>query len=621
MSDWTLTKVNAGDLILDRYEVASVMADDPLGVSCVVKDRSTNQNFMFKQLSFECDSERADKVRACVDNFKGLVHKSIAGVNELILDGTTGYISLEYVEGELLDAHLRSRRERAQILGVKAAYSFLALLCAGLDVVHNAGFAHGALTTKSIIVTTQGRVKLINPVCAVVADQCLDDAARNAYFSSEAIAPEVRESRASAARVSDVYSLALLFCELLCARSFEEFGASPETYIASLPAVPSAVKETLFASVKAEINDRLQDVQSLKDSLKVAVDAPADNDISSIVVGVGDLRSLSASGDMPAVGSQAQKIDLLATPSLLKRIKKEVWIFQKDGLDYGPFDKEGLLKKFYDDDINENTLIYNSSTKEKNHLQDIPEFSAEVVAYLPVRDRSRAEREAENRRRQRAAKGIGGGIIALIVIGVGAAILVPTIILSLMAPPEPLAFDKAFPPFEKTFVLPKVEEVSLNIDEKKALSFFDPEASEQAKQAALDAWEAEHRKKYAALRSSMKKTTAPGGAGDDADEIETIDFSTDANGNVLEPLMDWEIEEQIMNPRIVRKLSECFDKYANGRRQRVEIKFTIQQTGGIRGLTSTAQGELDSCLVSSLSSIKFRRFGGTVKRVTYPLVF
>ena len=625
MSEWTLTKLNAGDSILDRYDVSNVLGDTALGTSLIVIDRESHQSYMFKQLSFECDPERAEKIKAAVATFKAVVHKSIAALNEFILDGSTGYISMEYVEGESLEEHLKMRRERAQILGVKAAYGFLAHLCAGLDVLHQTQNAHGALSPKSVLVTSQGRVKLIHPVCAYLAENFLDDDKRNAFFSGEFIAPEVAEKRGAVTRQADVYSLALLFCELLSNKSFKEFGSSPETYIAALPAVSSGVKETLFEAVKVDLSDRLPDIQALKDSLKVAVDAPADNDISSIVVGVADLRSVSASADMPALdASQARKLDLFqgtaSSPSLLRRIKKDIWIYSKDGLDYGPFDKEGLLKKLYSDDINEITLILNTTTKEKRHLQDIPEFESEVKAYLPVRDAKHAERAKREKQKSRRTKGAIGGAVVAIAITAAVAILGPMIYLFNLAPPEPLALSEAFPPFEKRFELPKVEEVSLNIDEKQALAFFNPEASAKEREAAFAAWEAEHRKKYAALRNGRKKSAKPGLNGEE-DEIQTIVFGVGEDGKELEPLMDWEIEEQIMSPRIVRKLSDCFEKHAGGRRQTVYINFTIQQTGTVRNLSSTAQGELDTCLVSSLSSIKFRQFGGTVKRVKYPLVF
>ena len=89
----------------------------------------------------------------------------------------------------------------------------------------------------------------------------------------------------------------------------------------------------------------------------------------------------------------------------------------------------------------------------------------------------------------------------------------------------------------------------------------------------------------------------------------------------LEPLSDWEIEEEVMSPRVYRKQADCFAKYAGGRGVSGKIDFVINQTGTTRSFSSSIPGELGACLISSLSSIKFRPFGGTVKRVSLPVSY
>ena len=101
--------------------------------------------------------------------------------------------------------------------------------------------------------------------------------------------------------------------------------------------------------------------------------------------------------------------------------------------------------------------------------------------------------------------------------------------------------------------------------------------------------------------------------------MDGIGCGTDAEGKELEPLADWEIEEQLMSPSMYRRQSACFQKYAGGRKMEVKIKFVIQQNGTTRSFSTTTSGELNDCLISTVSSLKFRPFGGTVKRVTLPV--
>ena len=99
MSEWTFNRVNSGDTILERYDVISVLGESEIGVSCLVNDRKTNQNYVFRQLAFECTPERIEEIRAVVENLKKLNHKSVASLYDFVTDGSTGYILMEYIDG------------------------------------------------------------------------------------------------------------------------------------------------------------------------------------------------------------------------------------------------------------------------------------------------------------------------------------------------------------------------------------------------------------------------------------------------------------------------------------------------------------------------------------------
>ena len=626
MSELTLTKIAAGDVIADRYDVVTVMGEDELGVTCLVTDRNTRQMLLFLQLSFACDASRAEEIRQAVADLRGISHKSMSGLESFVSDGMAGYIGMEYVDGETFEAHLRVRRERGQILGLKAAYSFLAHLCSGLEVVHQAGYAYGSLSPRTILVTSQGRVKMAHYICTHLASRYLSANERDRYFGGVFVAPEVRHtSGAKPTSASDVYSLGLLFAELMSGLSLEGYSGAPEKFIERLSGISAAVKESLYQATKQDVEVRFKNVVAFKESLKRAVDAPNDNDLSSIVLGVNDLRALTASGDLPALDLPPQK-----KPDLFDRGEgrisgmhsktgdPEVWIYQKNGLDYGPFNTEGLLKKLYQDEIHEKTLVYNTLTKKREALGKIPECAEAVKAYIPVRERNQAEAAARKKRTEKRVKAAGVSTVVVGALVAAAVIAIPVIILSMLADPEPLALEEAFPKFDKEFELPKMEEFSINVDEKQAMALFDPKATAAEREAALAAWEAEHRKRFAAKRRAAG--LSPTGGQQDDDGIETFAFGGE-DGVELPPLLDWEIEEQLMSPRLFRRQSECFAQYSGGRRQQVSISFAIQPSGAVRNLTTTAQGELNECLVSAFASLKFRQFGGTSKKVNYPLSY
>lgn len=620
MNDLAQCTLNAGDLIADRYEVETCIGGSELGPSCLVLDRKSGTKFLLKKLAFNLNEKRIAEIASIVAHLKTLPHKSIAALDDFIIDGENAYIITEFIDGESFDSHLSLRRERGQVLGLKAAYSFLAHLCSGIDLMHQSGYYYGALSPSTIYVTRQGRVKVANTLFPILADRYLEPAKRDAYFGNIFAAPEIQSKAGMTSAESDVYSLALLFAELLSALSLNDFGSTPEAFITRLGGISSTLKDALYRATNQDQNERFGDILSFKDSLKLAVDAPSDNDLSSIVVGVNDLRALTVSADLPVIGGPPKKPDLFDRSGPSKEQSKrsadaELWIYQKEGLDYGPFNKEGLLKKLYSNDIDEMTSVLNIATKKRELLGRIEEFREIVESYIPIRERNQAELKAQRKRKEKRAKTAGISTIILGILGIAAFIGIPAIILMNLADPEPLDFQAAFRPFEKRFELPKMEEFSLNVDDQKALALFDPKASAAEREAALAAWEEEHRQKYASRRRSAGMTGKTKKIGD---QIETISFYGD-DGQELTPLLDWEIEEQLMNPRALRRQSDCFIQNSGGRSHRITVNFVIQQSGAVRELTTTASGDLNQCLVSAFSSLKFRQFGGTVKKVAYPL--
>lgn len=611
-----------GDLIADRLEIEAIMAQTALGTLALVKDSACGEQRLVYFLAVECDEGRADEIRQIAARVRPLRHKSIAELKDFEIIGGTPCVIMEPVQGETLSEHLAERRSRGQILGLKVAYSFLAHICLGLDILHQQGFYWGTLSAQSIFVTNQGRIRVCNYLCARIAEDYLEGEAKTRYLASPFIAPEIREGAAPCAQ-SDIYSLAVLMAELLSGMAIADFNeGTVESFIARIPGVSSSVRDALIRGAQDDPSARFSSLAEFKDTLKVAVDAPADNDLSSIVVGVSDLRALMTSGELPVIDPHApmpRKPDLFdkcSSGARPRALRQDVWIFSRDGVDYGPFDHAGIMKRFRDDEINESTGMFNTQTKKRQNLGSIEEFKQEIQDYLPTRDAMRAQKAAQIQKQQRRAKTLGFGTVVIILGAVAAVILIPIILMALLPDPKPLNLADAFAPFDKTFEAPKIEEISLNMDAGQAKALFDPKATAEEREKALAAWEAEHRKKYAG-----KRKTAGGGAGNPfGEEIDTFVF-TGQDGEELSPLADWEIEEQVMNPRVYRKQSECFEKYAGGRDVSGKIDFVINQTGTTRSFSSSISGELGSCLISSLSSLKFRPFGGTVKRVSLPVSY
>ncbi|MGI5828895.1 MAG: protein kinase domain-containing protein [Bradymonadia bacterium] len=614
------TALNVGDVVAERFAVVSVMGQSALGTTCLVSDSERQSKFLLKSLSFELSDEDAQEVDALIQKLQRLEHRSISTVRELVRDQRGAHIISEYVDGDPLGEHLQLRRQRGQILGHKAAYSMLAHLSSGLERLHHEGLYYAALSTESIFVTKQGRVKVASPVFGYLAERFLSDEGRGLYFSSTFIAPEVRNARQQACPQSDVYSLALLFVELLSPVSLVDFRGELAQFVDGVDA-GAAVKQCLSLAIAEKYEMRYNDLASFKDDLKSAVDAPADGDLSSIVLNVSDLRALTGVSDSAPAARKPDLFDRADNRSVKRTTRSakdsENWIYKKNNLDYGPFTHAGILEKLHADEINESTPVLDVSTQKRAALGKIPEFEAEVAAYLPIREKRRADAFAASVKKKETIKKASTVTIVAIVLISAVVIGGLLYVISLLPDPEPLNLNAAFPPFENVFELPKMEEISLNVDESKAKALFDPKASAEEREAAFAAWEAEHRKRFASRRKAAGK--GPGSAGGMEDEMFVISF--DGPGADLPPLLDWEVEEQLLSPRSMRKQSECFMNHGGGRSQRITANFVITQNGTVRNATTNASGALNDCLLSIVQSLKFRAFGGSIKKVSYPMSY
>ena len=624
MSDWTSHEtLNVGDIIAERFEVISVLAENAVGTTCIVEDREAKTKMLLERLNVRYeDGEEWENFDKNIKEVAQIKHKSIISLESLQKIGDDACFTLEFVDAEPLESHLSLRRQRGQILGLKTAYSLLVNICLGIECAHEAGRFYGALSPKNIFVTKQGRIKLSSLASFYVAQHDLPEDASIEFLNTPFTAPELLTDPGALTAAADIYSVALLTAELLSDTPLFDFTGDPSEFIQKLD-ISDTLKADLIRAIDDDPAKRFATIAEFREQLKQATDAPSDGDLSSIVMGISDIRALSISQELPPVKTENKQPDLFdraKSSGSSKRISKdkEIWIVQKeDKLDYGPFSGARIIEMLNNDEIHERTPTLNMNTQKRLPLIEIEEFKEEVEKYRPIREQKRLEKAAAEERKSKRMK-IGGALLALFVLlGIAAVIGISYIIYINLPRPEPLQLANAITVYPKTFEAPKVEQVALNVEAGKAKALFDPKASAEEREAALKAWEEEHRKKFA----SKRKAAGMGGNGEEEDEMATLSF-LDGDGDEGSPLADWEIEDELSSARMMRKQSDCFFKYSGGRSLKVNVSFTIAQSGVVRSVKTTgAAGELDACLKDAFSSLHFRKFGGAVKKVTYPLNF
>ena len=309
-----------------------------------------------------------------------------------------------------------------------------------------------------------------------------------------------------------------------------------------------------------------------------------------------------------------------------------IWLVQKDGLDYGPFNVEGVLDMLHKDEITEHNLVQNMRTQDQHPLSAIGMFHDAVLEHIPKREERLAREAAERERRLQQVKsaskfsGVGasvGGVIFVIITVIG--------ILSL-PDPVPTEFKDSIIAFPQTFALPRVEAVEVNLGDAKMEGLMDPNLSEEKKREARKAFrdkllaklaaEEKARKKKRRKRSGKKrrkrrsKSSASAGGGFDngEDDVETLNMNSDA-----EPLGDYEIYEEVYSNRVMGKVERCVGKHGSGAKS-VTVSFTIRPSGRLDRLRvdGSGSGAYNNCVKNVFRSLSFREFGGSSKKAKVP---
>ncbi|HBK45956.1 MAG TPA: hypothetical protein DDZ67_05870 [Xanthomonadaceae bacterium] len=174
--------------------------------------RAEPEGLALKLLHRDCvDAEARRRFLREKEILESLSHP---GIVEIVAAGATAsdqpYLVLKRVCGEAITDHCR----RLQ-LALPARIALFLQVCEAVAHAHGRGVVHGDLKPANILVTAQGRVKLLDFGIAVCA--CAGDAAVAEAFTLHYAAPE--QIRGEGAQpCSDLYALGVLLYELVTDR-------------------------------------------------------------------------------------------------------------------------------------------------------------------------------------------------------------------------------------------------------------------------------------------------------------------------------------------------------------------------------------------------------------------
>jgi len=200
---------------IGHYEVEERLGAGGMGVVYKARDRKLGRQVALKFLSSHLVASERAKQRFIAEAraASALDHPSIATIHaiEETPDGQL-YIVMAFYEGETIAAHLARRGS----IPVGQAIELALQAAEGLARAHANGIVHRDVKPANLMVTPEGRVKVLDFGLAKVEDVRLTDAGTTlgtpAYMSPE----QVRGSRVD--HLTDVWSLGVVLYEMLTGR-------------------------------------------------------------------------------------------------------------------------------------------------------------------------------------------------------------------------------------------------------------------------------------------------------------------------------------------------------------------------------------------------------------------
>ena len=141
-----------------------------------------------------------------------LSHQNIVKVLELDRDGDVVFFTMELLEGELL-SDVISRMRPAGMERLQAV-QIIRQLGAGLEHAHERGVVHGDLKPQNLLVTREGRLRILNFGAAQSIAHTQSSEHASTSVTSAYASCEILEGRAADPR-DDLYALACICYELL----------------------------------------------------------------------------------------------------------------------------------------------------------------------------------------------------------------------------------------------------------------------------------------------------------------------------------------------------------------------------------------------------------------------
>ena len=264
-----------------RYEILGKIGEGAMGVVYRALDHGLGRIVALKMLSAELSSDEEQQRRFAreAEAIGRLSHPNIVTVYDLGEADGHLYMAMELLEGD----DLRALMDRQTDIALADRARVLAQICDGLGYAHSRGVVHRDVKPANIVVTTEGKVKVLDFGLARVASRETITRQGIILGTPDYMSPEQATGKAIDQR-TDIFSAGAVFYEFLCHEKpfqgktlhgvlFQIISEEPDALLTLNPELPSRLAAIIHRMLRKDPDERYPSFEEVGRDLRQIHDA------------------------------------------------------------------------------------------------------------------------------------------------------------------------------------------------------------------------------------------------------------------------------------------------------------------------------------------------------------
>ena len=272
--------VMKGQKINDRYQIIKSIGEGGMANVYLAYDTILDRDVAVKVLRGDLanDEKFVRRFQREALAASSLSHPNIVEVYDVGEDDGEYYIVMEYIEGK----HLKSLIKKRGKLTVSEAVDIVLQITAGLSVAHDSYIIHRDIKPQNILILENGLVKITDFGIAMAMNSTQLTQTNSVMGSVHYLPPE-QASGKGATLQSDIYSIGILFYELLTGKLPFKGDNAVEIALKHLkenvpgvreenPSIPQSVENIIIKATAKNPKNRYADAREMHEDLLTCLD-------------------------------------------------------------------------------------------------------------------------------------------------------------------------------------------------------------------------------------------------------------------------------------------------------------------------------------------------------------